>query len=183
VNVDGVNWIVSGFGNFAGHAGYLEFHVANPNPDGCFSFSDSFTYYGNAQITGNGPSTTFTGSGDWKSYCFGSVFNTGNWAASGPCSSNVKSLPYGPAKHGQIFSMKVSPNPLKSTSIVTYKDSRVNITIYNYMQQPVKQIVNKTESIGKHSYVIDGSSLTNGSYRVVAVVDGKTYTSNLQVAR
>jgi flagellar hook assembly protein FlgD len=82
--------------------------------------------------------------------------------------------------------MKVSPNPLKSTSTVTYnllKDSRVNITIYNYMQQPVKQIVNKTESIGKHSYVIDGSSLTNGSYRVVAVVDGKTYTSNLQVVR
>jgi len=82
--------------------------------------------------------------------------------------------------------MKVAPNPLKSTSTITYnlvKDSRVSITIYNYMQQPIKQIVNKMELAGKHSYIIDGSSLTNGSYRVVAVVDGKTYSSNLQVAK
>jgi hypothetical protein len=63
------------------------------------AYVDSFTYYGNAQITGTGKSTTFTGSGDWVSYCAGSVLFTGTWAASGPCSGNLKSLPYGPAKN------------------------------------------------------------------------------------
>ncbi|HEX5151316.1 MAG TPA: hypothetical protein VFW07_07695 [Parafilimonas sp.] len=186
LDVDGSNWIVYGWGNFVGHKGSVELHASNPNPDGCNFYSDSFTYKGNAQITGNGKNTTFNGSGNWTSYCFGGVLSTGTWAASGPCGSGLKYPPFGPAKHGEIFSMKVSPNPLKSASTVTYnlaKDSRVNIAIYNYMQQPVKQIVNKTELAGKHSYVIDGSSLTNGVYRVVAVVEGKTYSSNLQVAR
>jgi hypothetical protein len=186
LDVDGSDWIVYGWGIFAGHKGAVEFHASNPNPDGCNFYSDSFTYWGNAQITGTGKKTTFTGSGDWKSYCFGGVLNAGTWAANGPCVGGLRYPSYGPAKHGQIFSMKVSPNPLNSTSTVTYnllKDSRVNITIYNYMQQPVKQIVNKNELSGKHSYVIDGSGLTNGVYKVVAVVDGKTYSSSLQVAK
>ena len=186
LDVDGTNWIVYGWGKFAGHKGTIELHASNPNPDGCTFYTDSFTNYGTAQIMGTGKNTTFTGSGDWVSYCFGGVLFTGTWSASGPCGSNLKYPSYGPAKHGEIFSMKVAPNPLKSTSTVTYnlvKDSRVSITIYNYMQQPIKQIVNKMELAGKHSYVIDGSSLTNGSYRVVAVVDGKTYSSNLQVAK
>jgi hypothetical protein len=187
LNVDGNNWSVYGSGSFSQHMGTVELHASNPNPDGCFSYSDSFTYWGNAQITGNGPNTSFTGSGNWESYCYGDILNTGSWSAWGPCSSSLQSKPYGPAKHQQAeFSMKISPNPMKSSSNVTYnlaKDAKVNITVYNYMQQPVKQIVNKTESAGKHSYVIDGSSLMNGTYRVVAVVNGKTYSSSLQVVR
>jgi len=183
--VDGKPWSVTGSGNFAGHMGTVDLHAHNDNPDGCVSYSDSFTYWGNAQITGNGSNTMFVGSGNWTSYCFGGELFTGTWAAQGPCGT-LKSLPYGPAKHGTVFSMKISPNPMKSSSTVSYsltKQSKVTITVYNYMQQPVRQVVNKTESAGKHSYVIDGSSLTNGVYHVVAIVDGKSYTSSLQVVR
>ncbi|MBS1747539.1 MAG: T9SS type A sorting domain-containing protein [Bacteroidetes bacterium] len=187
LNVDGYDWSVYGWGSFAQHMGSVEFHASNPNPDGCTSYTDSFTYWGNAQITGNGPNTSYTGSGTWTSYCYGGVLNTGTWSAWGPCSNSLQSKPYGPAKHQQAeFSMKLSPNPMKNISNVNYnlaKDAKVNITVYNFMQQPVKQIVNKTESAGKHSYVIDGSSLISGTYRVVAIVDGKTYSSTLQVVK
>jgi len=186
LNVDGVDWRVYGWGDFANHSGTVELHAANPNPDGCNSYSDSFTYYGTAQITGNGQKTTFMGSGNWTSYCFGGVLFTGTWAAYGPCSNSLKSVPYGPAKHANVFSMQVSPNPLKNTSTLSYKllkESQVKITIYNYMQQQVKVVVNKKENAGSHSYVVDGSSLINGSYRVVAIVDGKSYSYALQVAK
>src|SRR6478736_2595107 len=109
LNVDGVDWRVSGWGKFANHAGTVEFHAANPNADGCNSgYTDSFTYYGTAQITGNGQNTTFTGSGDWVSYCGGGVYSTGTWGAYGPCNNSLKSLPYGPAKHNATTDKKSS---------------------------------------------------------------------------
>ncbi|MEP6465135.1 MAG: hypothetical protein ABJB05_02465 [Parafilimonas sp.] len=185
--VDGTPWAVTGWGNFMNHMGSVELHVSNPNPDGCVSYSDSFTYVGTAEIMGNGSSTVFTGGGNWTSYCYGGVLFTGTWSAQGPCSGTLKSSQYGPAKHAQAaFKINISPNPLKSTSTVSYetlKQSQVNITVYNYMQQPVRIIVNGNVSAGKHSAVIDGSSLANGMYRVVAIVDGKSYTSSLQVVR
>jgi len=186
LNVDGNTWTVWGAGNFVGHAGTVELHAHNPNPDGCVSYSDSFTYWGNAQIVGNGPNTTFTGSGNWTSYCFGGVLFTGYWAANGPCNSSLKSQPNGPAKHADIFSMKISPNPVKNSSTLTYnltKASQVKITVFNYMQQPVQNVVDRKETTGNHNYSINASSLTSGSYRVVAVVDGKYYTYALQVAK
>lgn len=186
LNVDGVNWNVYGYGDFSHKDGYVEFHASNPYPDGCTFYVDSFTYYGNATISGSGSGTTFYGSGSWTNYCYGSELTYGSWSAYGPCSSSLKSLPYGPAKHSDIFSMKVSPNPMKSSSAITYnliKDAKVNITVYNSMQQPLKVIANGNVSAGKHTAVIDGSSLTSGVYRIVAIVDGKSYSTNLQVAR
>ncbi len=186
LSVDGNIWTVWGLGNFVGHTGTVELHAHNPNPDGCVSYSDSFTYWGNAQITGNGPNTTFTGSGNWTSYCFGGVLFTGTWSAFGPCNSNLKSQPNGPAKHADIFSMKISPNPVKNSSTLTYslaKASQVKITVFNYMQQPVQFVVDKKETAGSHSYSVNASSLISGSYRVVAIVDGKYYTYALQVAK
>jgi hypothetical protein len=114
------------------------------------------------------------------------VLTNGTWFASGPCNNSLKSQPNGPAKHADIFSMKVSPNPVKNSSTLTYslsKASQVKITIFNYMQQPVQLVVDKKETAGNHNYNINASSLTSGSYRVVAIVDGKYYTYALQVAK
>lgn len=187
VNVDGIDWSVYGSANFMNHmSNNAEFHASNPYPDGCTFYVDSFTYYdGVAQISGTGSGTTFSGYGNWVNYCFGATLNYGSWAAYGPCGA-LKSLPYGPAKHAKALDLKVSPNPMKSNTTVTYqlsKESQVKITLYNYMQQPVQQVVNKVESAGKHSYVINGSTLTNGVYRLVAVVDGQSYSSSVQVVK
>jgi hypothetical protein len=187
VNVDGTNWSVYGWGNFSSHMGSVELHASNPNADDCQgAYVDSFTYYGTAQISGTGSGTTFYGSGNWVNYCYGSVLFTGYWSAYGPCSSNLKSQPNGPAKHADIFSMKVSPNPVKNSSTLSYsltKGAQVKITVFNYMQQPVQSVVDRKETAGSHNYNINASSLTSGSYRVVAIVDGKYYTYALQVAK
>jgi flagellar hook capping protein FlgD len=175
--------------------GPIELHTINPNPDGCNSNSDSFTYWSSTSIVRSGGSYSFNAGGSWDSYCFGGVLNVGTWSASGPCSkvSGVQKVnPNGPAAgHANSFRFAISPNPLRSSSTISYeltRDSRLIVTVYNYMQQPLKVLVNENETAGKHSYTFDGKSsggaaLPNGVYRVVAVVDGKSYTSTLQIMR
>jgi flagellar hook assembly protein FlgD len=56
------------------------------------------------------------------------------------------------------------------------------------MKQPVKVLANGLQSAGQHIYTWDaisanGSQLTNGLYRVVAIIDGKIYSSAIQVMR
>jgi len=188
VNVDGVIWDAYGSGIFPDRDGSVLLHAINPNPDGCNLFSDSFVYNGTASVTGSGSTLAYIGTGVWVSYCGGSIINSGEWSAGGPCAGSLKSNYKGikPAAGKNAFKISISPNPLKSSSTLTFnlaKESKVVITVYNSKLQPVKQILNKTESAGKHSYVIDGSFLTNGIYRVVTVINGKPYSSALQVVK
>lgn len=184
-----IRWDVSGYATINQLSGPIELHAVNPHPDGCTRNSDSFVYVGTISIAKSAGSYSSSGTGTWESYCAGSAINGGTWDATGPCNATLqhKVDPNGPAAHvADAFRFKVSPNPLKSSSVITYnlaKESKVSITVYNYMQQPVKQIINRTESVGKHSYVIDGASLSNGVYRVIANVDGKSYTTSLQVIK
>jgi len=196
VNIgSGVNWNVWGMATINNLNGPIELHAINPNPDGCNSFSDSFTYWGSTSIIRSGSSYSFTAGGSWSSYCFGGVLNEGTWSAAGPCdkiSGLQKANPNGPATaHASSFKFTISPNPLKSSSTISYQltsNSHVTMTVYNYMQQPLKVVVNKDETAGKHSYTFDGRTssgtvLPNGVYRIVAVVNGKSYTSTLQIMR
>jgi len=195
VNIgSGTLWNVNASGEFASLSGDVQLHALNPNPDGCNSYSDSFVYVGSAQVFRSGGSTTgWSGSGTWNSYCFGGVLNFGTWGASGPCGSG-KSIgvnPNGPATHGSIISLVVSPNPANNHTAITFKlskQSQVNVTVYNYLQQPIRVLANGSQSAGKQSYNWDlrdmsGKTVSNGLYRVVAIVDGKSYSSNVQVIR
>jgi len=196
VNVDGVDWPVYGKGVFPNRAGNVLLHATNPNPNSennCDgpggAYVDSFAYNGTAAVTGSGSTLAYSGFGTWVSYCGGSIFKTGTWTASGPCTDSFKALPgHGPAGSGSAALSKVviSPNPLRSSSTLTLnlaKESKVIITVYNSKLLPVKQVANKTESAGKHSYVIDGSALSDGVYRVITVINGKAYSSALQVVK
>ena len=196
VNIgSGTNWKVWGTATLQNSTGPVQLHAINPNPDGCTQYTDSFTYWGSTSILRSEGSYTFDASGTWDSYCFGGVLNEGTWATTGPCSkvSGLQKVnPNGPATaHATQFRFTVSPNPLRSSSNISYtltKNSRVTLTVYNYMQQPVKVLIDKNETTGKHSYTFDGRSssgatLPNGVYRVVAVVNGKSYTSGLQIMR
>jgi hypothetical protein len=192
----GVNWKVWGFADISHGNGYIELHAVNPNPDGCTELVDSLIYVGSITITKVPGLYTFTEKGLWYSYCFGGlVVKSGRWRGTGPCDlvpGLVKPDRSGPAFHnGASFKFSVSPNPLISNSTISYelpKDSRLKLTIYNYMQQPVRFLADKNETAGRHTYTFDGKSssgadLPNGVYRVVAIVDGKTYTSSLQIMR
>lgn len=187
---DGQIWSASGEGVFPTRSsGSVLLKAINPNPDGCNLYSDSFVYNGTASVTGSGNALAYSGSGVWISYCFGTVLNSGDWAASGPCTNSLKKNYKGasPATGGKTaFKVAISPNPLKSTSTISFnlaKESKVTINVYNSKMQPVLQVMRKTESAGRHSYVIDGSSLTTGVYRVVTIVNGKPYSSALQVIK
>jgi hypothetical protein len=189
------NWKVWGFADISHGSGYIELHAVNPDPDNCTVYADSFVYYGHINITKIPGSYSFTESGEWETFCYGGVLKFGKWTATGPCDlvpGSFKPDLNGPAYHnGASFKFSVSPNPLRSNSTISYelpKDARLKITVYNYMQQPVRFLADKNETAGGHTYTFDGKSssgaaLPNGVYRVVAIVDGKTYTSSLQIMR
>ncbi len=137
---------------------------------------------------------SYSGGGSWKNYCSGSVINTGTWSAFGPCGSGFQVTPKtdgpSPARLGKAgFSMKISPNPVRNFTNITYnlaKASSVNVTVYNMMQQPVKVLVSENQSSGTHSINWNGQSASgsrtpNGIYGVVAIIDGKVYSETMQV--
>jgi len=194
-NINSVSWRTQTWADFSGGAdGSFEMHVVNPAPDGCTAYSDSFVYKGNMSIMYAGGVRSYSGSGSWISYCSGTEINFGTWTASGPCGSGFQVAPKtngpSPAKSGREgFSMKISPNPVRNFTNITYnlaKSSSVNITVYNMMQQPVKVLVSENQSSGAHSINWNGQSASgsrapNGIYRVVAIIDGKVYSETMQV--
>lgn len=195
-NITSYDWDVSMWADFSGggHTGSVEIHVVNPMMDGCAGgFVDSFIYVGTMTITNSGGVRGYSGSGTWTNYCGGSVFATGTWSASGPCSSGLQLINNEAKKPGSVttgsFQLKISPNPVKNNTNISYnlpKASNVNITIYNMMNQPVKVLVSENQSKGAHAaywngQTISGSRASNGIYKVVATVDGKIYSENIQV--
>ena len=161
----------------------VEVHAINLNADGCTTASDSFIYKGTANINhGAG----YTGSGTWVSYCFGGPLNSGDWSAAS-CGSGgslkVNTTGPFPAKpggnlNGGKTSLMAVPNPLKSNTQLRYSldaSSKVNITVYNYMHQPVKVLVNKSKTAESHSVQWNalnssGNRVTTGLYQVVMTV-------------
>jgi len=174
---------------------YVHLRVINPIADGCVSgFTDSFHYDGNATAAlFYGTTFYFDGSGSWTSYCSGSVFGTGSWAGT-DCGHSLTGISgkagMEPAKSNSnvISLLKVSPNPINSQATITYlipQSGKVNITVYNSMQQAVKVLVNDFRNTGNYSAVWDAKTdnITSGIYRVVAIINNKTYTTTIQVAK
>lgn len=197
-NILSYDWYATMWVDFSGggHTGTVEVHAVNTMPDGCTSYTDSFIYVGTMTITNSGGVRTYSGSGSWSSYCSGSVFSTGTWAASGPCGAGGGFMPQintgakNPAKISTGgFLLKIAPNPVKNNTNISYdlvKSANVNITIYNMMNQPVKVLVNENQSSGKHvanwtGVSNAGSRVPDGIYKVIAIVDGKQYAETLQV--
>lgn len=83
---------------------------------------------------------------------------------------------------------KVTPNPVVNSSTISYtltKISKVNITVYNAMMQPVKVLVNETKNAGNYSVIwnANASQIKPGIYRVVATVDGISTSKMVQVIK
>lgn len=172
----------------------VEVHGVNLNPDGCTFSSDSFVYVGSADITHG---VGYTGSGTWNSYCSGGVINAGTWDAAGPCGGGglqPKKNSNGPlpAKAGgnNLKNALIAvPNPVKNNTQLKYtvsSSSAVNITIYNYMHQPVKVLVNESKTAGNYSVNWNalnssGNRVNTGLYQVVMTSGNKMFTTTLQV--
>ena len=165
-----------------------EFEATNLNPDGCTIHTDAFRYEGTAKAKNNGGVVTYNGSGTWTSYCGGSEYATGTWSATDCDNKGGIANPNGAGKASGASFVKVSPNPIIGQANVSYAIARagqVNITVYNSMQQAVKVLVNGYRNAGSYSTVWDTRSgnLNSGIYRVVAVVNGRTYTTTVQVVK
>jgi len=132
----------------------------------------------------------------WRSYCGGKVVDNGLVAVincierltgdhSGDKSTPAKSTP------ADAITLKVSPNPVQNYTTINYtlsKQSKVSLVIYDYMMQPVKTLVGGMQSQGGHTITWDakrsnGSNVGSGLYKIVATIDGKTYTVTVQVLK
>ncbi len=179
--------------------GTVKIVTRNAAADGCNSFSDSFIYVGTAQLVKgtNNIVTSFSGSGTWTSYCFGGPLASGTWTASGPCGSGAtlqKQTGAAPNLGKQALAdynkgIVASPNPTSSLTTLKYnvKDAgKVNVTIYNSMNQPVKVLVNETKVVGAYSTQwnllnTNGTKVSSGVYRAVLTTPGGTFTNSIQV--
>lgn len=172
--------------------GTVEMHVVNPNPDGCNLYNDSFIYTGSASVVKNG-SISYSGSGNWTSYCFGSVLFTGTWYAQGPCGKSFAPKPgikpTDTKKNADNNGLKISPNPAKDYTHIEYKISsqaKVNITVYDINGLTVKTLVNESKAAGAYNISWNmlnknGTKVSPGIYKVTAIINGKMLTGNLQV--
>jgi len=181
----------------------VEVHVANGKPDGCNFYSDSFTFRGVGYLIIAGRETNYFGAGTWESYCYGDVLGVGTWSAFGPCSlysaqtqkKSDQTPPYRGAgnkqpqtKHDDV-SLKIVPNPMGSNTTLQYKinsPGKINITVYDIMQQPVRTLVNEYKTIGDYTVSWDGlnvsgSRVSPGLYQVVIRSGQKVYSKMLQV--
>jgi hypothetical protein len=185
----GVGQIWDAKGSYNKGTKETEFEATNPNADDCASgFTDAFRYEGSAHASKSGGVVTYNGSGTWNSYCSGSIYNSGDWTATDCAQKGGIKNPNGPAKHANAAIVKISPNPVTNSTNISYTVAtagRVNITIYNSMQQAVKVLVNDFRNAGSYSAVWNTrtSNINAGIYRVVAVVNGKTTSTSIQVVR
>ncbi len=199
-NIGTYDWEATMTADFTAGAGngVVEIHAINPLGDNCFSgYTDSFIYVGTATHVGAG----YSGSGTWSSYCGSDVTAVGEWAAQGPCPGLRTTPPVNktgitpasakkPVTEDKV-SLKIAPNPATNFTQVSYKvttPGKVNVTVYNAMQQPVKVLVNETKQAGSYSATWNattssGAPVLNGVYRVVAVVGNSQYTGTVQVSR
>ncbi|MEO7209613.1 MAG: FlgD immunoglobulin-like domain containing protein [Chitinophagaceae bacterium] len=196
-NITSYPWNATMIANFSGggSTGNFTMHAINPQMDGCANgYVDSVTVVGTITISNSGGVRTYSGEGDWSNYCNGSVDGTGTLSVSGPCGVGLlpqfKTAGKQPGKvTTDMFQLKIVPNPVKNYTNISYnlpKSSTVNITIYNIMNQPVKVLVSENQSNGAHTanwngQTNSGSRAANGIYKVVATINGKIYSENIQV--
>jgi hypothetical protein len=179
----GFDWIATG--TFNTSTGATTLTATNPQADGCNSgYVDYFTYSGTATADWS----SYSGEGSWESFCSGSMINSGGWDGTDCAHKGGTIKPNGPAKHAGASLIKVSPNPVNSHANISYsvlQSGKVNITVYNSMQQAVKILVNDFKNAGNYTAVWDAksSNVNAGTYRVVAVINGKTYATTVQVVR
>ena len=136
------------------------------------------------------------GGGRWTSYCSGGIASQGLVAAvncgitiPGGFSDDVVT----PSRSvgADAITLKATPNPVQNYTTINYrlvKESKVNIVVYNYLMQPVKTLFSGTRGAGEQSIVWDakrsnGSAAGSGLFKIVAVIDGKTYSTTVQVIK
>ena len=165
--------------------GEVSLEADNPQADGCNSgYVDYFKYTGTATADWS----SFSGGGSWLSYCSGGVINSGDWDATDCAHKGMIKKTNGPAKHSGASLIKVNPNPINGLANISYsvaQSGKVSITVYNSMQQVVKVLVSDFKNAGNYSTTWDSRSgnVNAGVYRVVAIMNGKTYSTTVQVIR
>lgn len=198
-------WNVWGWWNSI--TGEGELHAINPNADNCQSgFADSFVYYFSDgqgyhdKKLGGDP--VFTASGTWQNFCSGDDAGSGTFSLA-DCNHDQHLKPGNKTPSGvkqgmtnvrtdkKAFIIKVSPNPVSNSAVIQYTlshQANVNITIYNYMKQPVKMLANEMKAAGTYTVSwntrsSNGGTIVPGIYKIVAIVNGKSYVSTIQVVR
>ncbi len=176
-------WIISGSGNSITNSVVLT--ATNPAQDGCTYYTDYFTF--------SGYTYAGYLSGSWTRFCYlyGAI-NSGTWTGSikkGSCGATPIHSFDGPALLGfspapatplsnvengisffglgeDVISISASPNPASDNTNVSYaiaKDNNVTVSVYNFLGQVVKVLVNEPQTAGSYSVNWDATDLSGAS--------------------
>lgn len=195
VNIgNGVIW--NAWGWLDCNTGKLELHAINPQGDNCASgYTDSFVYRGITPMKCNLGNIRI-GAGNWTSYCGSSVAGQG-FVAAVNCGIRIPGgfsndlITPSRSAGAETIALKVTPNPAQNYATINYKldkESKVNIVVYNYLMQPVKTLFSGTKGAGNQTVVWDaknsnGTAAGSGLYKIVAIVNGKTYSTTIQIIK
>jgi len=183
--------------------GKIRITSINLKPDGCTHYTDSIIDIGDVFISKPAipQGIWFKSYGTGYGYCDGKAIKPGEgWALYGPCSRVLKGAPKKMHRSEVAFyqqkeetnkkvTVAISPNPSSNFTQISYHlttASKVNITVYNAMQQPVKVLVNENKAAGNYKIywnLINASNVKvpTGVYRVVTSINGQLFSSALQV--
>ncbi len=185
-----------------------QLEAVNEAPDGCTSFSDSFTYDGTR--SGN-----LTYDGTWTSYCFGAPLASGTWSGVFDVSgSQAPALQLGvsPMDGANVIRAKGGkpltrsdrarassaglpasfeldqnyPNPFSRATQISYalpEGAQVSIKVYNLLGREVATLINDYKEAGRYLVRFDDARLSAGVYLYVMKAGDFTATKRLTLLK
>jgi len=185
-----------------------QLEAVNEAPDGCTSFSDSFTYDGSRN--GN-----LTYDGAWTSYCFGAPLASGTWSGTFDASGSqapAGQLGVSPVDGANVVRAKGSkpltrrgqakaqsaglptsfeldqnyPNPFSRATQISYalpEGTQVSIRVYNLLGREVSTLVDAYQEAGRHLIRFEDARLSAGVYLYVMKAGNFTETKRLTLLK
>jgi hypothetical protein len=160
------------------NTGAAHLTATNLCPDGCTFYTDSFEYIGTFTPIGGG---SYSGSGTWNSYCFGTILSSGTWsgtATRGACRAGIPEVaPVNPAiqpnaqasvtTSSEGYGLTSAPNPFSRETSISFalpEAAQVDLRVYDVLGRVVATLVDEERGAGTHTVTFDASSLPAGTY-------------------
>jgi hypothetical protein len=90
------------------------------------------------------------------------------------------------AEPNSLFNLKNYPNPVESSTVISWQleiQSRVKLTIYDFIGKKIKTIADQFQAPGYHQAVFEASGFSAGVYYYQICADGKIETKKMIILK